>query len=62
EVRRRAAEPVLRDARREADALRAAGDRAASAVRERAAERMPDLVDRAVSDALRTAGPADDVP
>lgn len=56
EVRRQAAEPVLQEARREADALRAAGDRAASAVRERARKRMPELVDRAVADALRLAG------
>ncbi|EST36641.1 hypothetical protein [Streptomyces roseochromogenus] len=55
-VRRQAAEPFLREARREADALRAAGDRSAAAVRERAGRRMPDLVDRTVADALRLAG------
>ncbi|MFF0041568.1 hypothetical protein ACFYRG_35975 [Streptomyces mirabilis] len=56
EIRRLAAEPVLREARREAEALRVAGGRATSAVRERAGERMPDLADRAVADALRLAG------
>ncbi|MFH8775817.1 hypothetical protein ACIF83_18535 [Streptomyces sp. NPDC085866] len=55
ETRRQAAEPLLREARQEARTVRAAGDRAASAVRERAAERMPDLVERAVADALRLA-------
>ncbi|MET8451817.1 hypothetical protein [Streptomyces sp. NPDC005209] len=55
EMRRQAAEPILRKARQEADAIRAAGDRAASAVRDRAGERMPDLVERAVADALRLA-------
>ncbi|WP_435642446.1 hypothetical protein ACR9VJ_02590 [Streptomyces sp. H49] len=53
EVRRQAAEPHLREARHEAAALRAAGDRTASAIRERALERMPRLVDIAVTDALR---------
>ncbi|GHE13536.1 hypothetical protein [Streptomyces alanosinicus] len=55
ELRRQAAAPVLRDALREADAVRAAGDRAAAEVQERARERMPALVDRAVADALRLA-------
>ncbi|MEU5591820.1 hypothetical protein [Streptomyces sp. NPDC020298] len=55
EMRRQAAEPVLQEARRETDTLRAAGDRAASAIRERAGERMPVLVDLAVADALRLA-------
>ncbi|MFJ7904684.1 hypothetical protein ACIQ6V_30075 [Streptomyces sp. NPDC096198] len=54
-VRRQAAEPLLREARQEADALRAAGDRAASGIRERAGERMPHLVDLAVADAMRLA-------
>ncbi|MCX4404557.1 hypothetical protein ACFV8Z_17230 [Streptomyces sp. NPDC059837] len=60
EIRRQAAEPVLREARREADALRAAGYLAASAIRERGRERMPDLVVRAVADALRLAGIPDE--
>ncbi|MGW4435135.1 hypothetical protein ACWELO_05075 [Streptomyces sp. NPDC004596] len=55
EVRRQAAEPFLREARREAGALRAAGDRRASAIREGARERMPHLVDLAVADAMRPA-------
>lgn len=55
EIRRQAAEPILQNARREADALRVAGDGAASAVRRRARECMPDLVDHAVADALRLA-------
>ncbi|MFF9391346.1 hypothetical protein [Streptomyces griseoluteus] len=56
EVRRRTAEPLLREARHQANALRAAGERTASAVRERAARRMPHLVDLAVADALRLPG------
>ncbi|MGW2459774.1 hypothetical protein ACWC2M_12165 [Streptomyces sp. NPDC001761] len=56
EVRRQAAAPFLREARTEADALRAAGDRTASAIRERALERVPRLVDLAVADALRLTG------
>ncbi|GGY88812.1 hypothetical protein GCM10010300_36140 [Streptomyces olivaceoviridis] len=56
EVRRQAAEPLLREARQEADALRARGDRTASVIRERALERMPRLVDLAVADALRLTG------
>ncbi|MEU2052441.1 hypothetical protein [Streptomyces bungoensis] len=56
EVRRRTAEPLLARARHEADAVRAAGDSAAAAVRARAAERMPELVERAVADALRLPG------
>lgn len=56
EVRRQAAEPLLREARQEADALRGAGDRAVSAMRERAVERMPHLVTHAVNDALRLTG------
>ncbi|GAA1217801.1 hypothetical protein [Streptomyces aureus] len=60
EIRRQAAEPVLREARREADAFRAVGDLAASAVRERGREHMPDLVVRAVADALRLAGIPDE--
>ncbi|WP_249400038.1 hypothetical protein [Streptomyces argyrophylli] len=61
ELRRQTAEPLLREARQEADALRAAGDRTASAIRERAPERMPHLVDLAVADALRlTGGERDD--
>ncbi|MCX4418727.1 hypothetical protein [Streptomyces mirabilis] len=59
-IRRQAADPVLREARREADALRPAGEPAASAVRERARERMSDLVIRAVADALRLAGIPDE--
>ncbi|MFJ9865694.1 hypothetical protein [Streptomyces sp. NPDC101165] len=55
EVRRKAAVPGLQDALREADAVRAAGNRDAEAVRERAQECMPDLVERAVADALRLA-------
>jgi cell division septum initiation protein DivIVA len=55
EVRRQAAEPLLRAARQETDALRAAGDGTASAIRERARERMPHLVDLAVADAMRLA-------
>ncbi|MFJ8849700.1 hypothetical protein [Streptomyces sp. NPDC102437] len=55
EIRRQAAEPVRRDARRETDALRAAGDRAAATVRRRARQRIPDLVDHAVADALHLA-------
>lgn len=51
-VRQQAAAPARRAALREAEALRAAGEHAASLVRERARERMPDLVDRVVADAL----------
>ncbi|MEV7687479.1 hypothetical protein [Streptomyces bungoensis] len=53
EVRRQAAHPSLDRARGEAQAVRAAGDSAAAAVRARAAERMPGLVERAVADAVR---------
>ncbi|MGW2209721.1 hypothetical protein [Streptomyces sp. NPDC001781] len=54
-IRRQAAEPLLRAAGQEAAAVRAAGDRTASAIRERAGERMPHLVDLAVADAMRPA-------
>ncbi|MFF9173245.1 hypothetical protein [Streptomyces sp. NPDC014793] len=62
EVRRLAAAPVLEDGRHEADAVRAAGDRSAEAVRARARERMPELVDRTVADALRRATGAGGTP
>ncbi|MEU1460551.1 hypothetical protein ABZ467_07635 [Streptomyces sp. NPDC005727] len=62
EVRRRAAAPVIEDARREAEAVRAAGERAAQAVRERARARMPELVDRTVADAPRPATGAGGTP
>ncbi|MEU3246207.1 MULTISPECIES: hypothetical protein [unclassified Streptomyces] len=62
EVRRQAVEPLLREARQEADALRAAGDRTASAIRERAFQRMPHLVDLSVADALRLTGGKRDEP
>ncbi|MFF8475645.1 hypothetical protein [Streptomyces sp. NPDC015414] len=62
EVRRLAAAPVLEDGRREAGAVRAAGDRTAEAVRARARERMPELVDRTVTDALRRATGAGGTP
>ncbi|MGW1622498.1 hypothetical protein [Streptomyces sp. NPDC002172] len=54
-VRRQAAEPFVRDALREADAVRAAGDRAADAVRERGRAGLPALVEGAVAQALRSA-------
>ncbi|MGW7543185.1 hypothetical protein ACWGKQ_19050 [Streptomyces sp. NPDC054770] len=52
EARRRAAEPVVRDALRESAAVRAAGDRAADAVRERGRAGLPPLVSEAVEDAV----------
>ncbi|MFJ9712737.1 hypothetical protein [Streptomyces sp. NPDC101234] len=62
EVRRQAAEPVVRDALREADAVRAAGDRAADAVRERGRAGLPSLVDDTVAQALRPAAGTDAAP
>ncbi|MFF3518123.1 hypothetical protein [Streptomyces sp. NPDC002573] len=60
QVRQEAATPFRRSAVREAEDLRAAGERAASLVRERARERMTALVDRVVTDALRSAdGPGE---
>ncbi|MER6086376.1 hypothetical protein, partial [Streptomyces sp. NPDC001833] len=53
EARRQVAEPFVRDALRAADAVRAAGDRAADAVRERGRAGLPALVADAVSQALR---------
>ncbi|MEV5955355.1 hypothetical protein AB0M11_16550 [Streptomyces sp. NPDC051987] len=58
-VRRQAAEPVVQDALREADAVRAAGERAADAVRERGRAGLPPLVEEAVAQALRPVARAD---
>ncbi|WP_220040794.1 hypothetical protein [Streptomyces sp. NTH33] len=52
-VRQEAAVPVLRAAQREGRDILSAGDCAAARVYERARERMPALLDRAVVDALR---------
>ncbi|MDT0467417.1 hypothetical protein [Streptomyces gibsoniae] len=55
QVRQEATTPFRRAAVREAEELRAAGERAASLVHERARERMTAMVERAVADALRSA-------
>ncbi|MFD8723009.1 hypothetical protein ACFV2H_34835 [Streptomyces sp. NPDC059629] len=55
EVRRQAAEPAVRDALRKAEAVRAASDGTADAVRERGRAGLPSLVDDAVAQALRCA-------
>ncbi|MGW0080386.1 hypothetical protein [Streptomyces sp. NPDC003393] len=53
QVRREAAEPVRDAAQRDVRDIRSAADRAAEQVYERARVRMPALVDRVVTDALR---------
>ncbi|WP_229702495.1 hypothetical protein [Streptomyces albiflavescens] len=60
--RQQAAAPVRRAALRDADAVRAVGEHAASLVRERARERVPSLVVRVVADALRIADRPDGAP
>jgi hypothetical protein len=56
QVRQEAAVPVRDAARQDIRGIRSAGDRAVEQVHERARERMPALVDRVVTDALRIAG------
>ncbi|MEV5845326.1 hypothetical protein AB0M32_25480 [Streptomyces sp. NPDC051985] len=53
-VRREAAESFVRQAAREAVAVRAAADRTADAVRRRGRARLPALVDAAVAEVMRS--------
>ncbi|MFJ9566156.1 hypothetical protein ACIRQQ_39760 [Streptomyces fuscichromogenes] len=54
-IRRQAAQSFVQDALREAEAVRAAADRTADAVRRRGRARLPALVDAAVAEATRPA-------